>query len=151
MWKILLKPFLLMRNQDYKNIFFYDGDCGFCNGTVLFLLDRIAPDQLSFSSMQSDFAKKFFISMNLGPIDLSSSYLYDGQEVHKDSDAILKSLRLSSNIPIKYLGHTLAIVPKFIRNYFYKLIAINRLTISSVSRKGCRLLTSEEQKRFIVL
>ena len=138
-----------MKDQTNTNIFFYDGDCGFCDSTVLFLLDRVSPERLSFCSLHSNFAKSFFIKMGIRTIDISSSYLYDGQSVYNDSDAILKSLRLSYT-SVKFLGYFFSLVPRFIRDYFYRLFAKNRYNISSITRKGCRLLNNEEQKRFVV-
>ncbi|MCC0177963.1 DUF393 domain-containing protein [Waterburya agarophytonicola K14] len=127
-------------------IFFYDGECGFCNATVMFLLDRTSFNTLLFCKLQSEFARNFFIQHNYPQPDLTTAYLYHRDRLFQKSSAILKAVSLA-NKPVKYLQIFLA-VPKFIRDSIYNLVSRLRQQIK-IGKKNCRLLTPQERQRFI--
>lgn len=138
-----------MEIKKYKNIFFYDGDCGFCDSTVMFLMDRTASNKLYFSSLQSTFSETLLAENGIENPVISTAYFYDGTAVFKESDAIMKSLLLCKR-PTQFLGFFLMAIPSGIRNYFYRLFAKNRIMFSLHLKKECRLLSSEERVRFII-
>lgn len=129
-----------------QNTFFYDGTCGFCNSTVLFLLDRTAPDRLSFCSLQSSHAETILRPFGIDPRAARSSYLYDGRTVHRDSSAILHALWLCG-APASLAAAAL-IVPRFLRDWIYDRVAANRHRLSRPGKVQCRLLTPAERQRF---
>ena len=49
----------MSRNTTSK-ILFYDGDCGFCNKSVQFVLKYENRSEIYFSALQSDFSRDFF-------------------------------------------------------------------------------------------
>ena len=130
-----------------KAIFFYDGDCGFCNATVLFLLKRTSQKSLLFCSLQSDYAKKFFERNVFKQPDLTTAYLFHNDRLYKKSSAILRATALSYR-PIKHIGIFLT-VPLFIRDGVYDLVSSLRKQIQIGKKNNCRFLSPQERERFL--
>ena len=95
-------------------IFFYDGDCGFCNATVLFLLERTRLRSLLFCSLQSKYAENFFAEHKYQQPDLTTAYLFHNDRLYQKSSAVLRAITLAEG-PVRHLGIFLAI-PSFIRD-----------------------------------
>ena len=134
------------RKTPSKTIFFYDGECGFCNITVMFLLDRTSPDRLFFCKLQSSYARDFFDKHNYSQPDLTTAYLFHHSRLWQKSSAILQAITLT-NSPAKYLKIFLA-VPKPIRDGIYTAVASLRQYIK-IGKNNCRMLTPKERQRFI--
>lgn len=130
--------------KSVTSIFFYDGDCGFCNKTVMFLLDR-TPNSFRFCTLQSNFAKETLEKHGIEHINLDTAYLLVEDNIYQKSSAILKSLTFI-NIIYKTLGNILRFIPKGLRDKVYAYIAGNRFKISS---SNCRILNKDEQLRFM--
>jgi predicted DCC family thiol-disulfide oxidoreductase YuxK len=128
------------------NVFLYDGDCGFCNKSVNFLLDCSTEESMSFCAIQSDTASKIFKGQGT-KANLKSSYLLKQGKLYADSSAVLHALSLC-RYPAKLLSVFL-IVPPVLRNLIYRLIAKNRHTVSRFLSDSCRIPTPDERKRFI--
>jgi len=134
-----------MNTQD-QAIFFYDGKCGFCNATVMFLLDRTSPNRLSFCKLQSKYAQEFFNQHNYPQPDLTTAYLFYRSRLFQKSSAVLQAVSLAKT-PARYLEIFLA-VPKFIRDGIYNLVSKLRKHIK-IGKMNCRLLTPSQRQRFI--
>lgn len=124
-------------------IIFYDGDCGFCNRAVSYVLKRDSTKSLEFSSLQSDHAQKFFKERNFPPADLSTFYFFEEGNLYERSTAALKVVKYFSWYhQWMRLGW---IFPRFIRDGVYNFIAKRRRKIS----KGyCVMPSPEEMQRF---
>jgi len=132
--------------KDKKNIVFYDGICNFCSGLVIFLLKHERRNNMSFCSLQSEFAKSFLKDFNV-KVNLDTIYYYSNGKVYNRSEAIKK---ISRNLKYPYLMvfYFLAITPKFLREYFYKLFAKNRYKWFGKKDK-CQLHSAEVRLRFL--
>ena len=103
-------------------IVFFDGICHLCQSSVLYLIKHDKKKILKFASFQGDYAKSFLSASELQ--SMKSILLYDGKNIYKKSEAVLK---LS-----KFLGgwHRLLLLgylfPAVLRNCIYDLIAKNR-------------------------
>ena len=107
-------------------IVFFDGECGLCSRVVRFINRYEKNDVISFSPLQSDFAIKVLANKNIKP-DLNTFYFYSNDTITNRSSGILKIIPF-----LKWYFSFLLIfwiVPKFIRDFFYNLIAKNRLKI----------------------
>jgi len=113
-----------------KNIVFYDGVCGFCNGLVVFLLKHERNNNMSYCSLQSEFAKSFLKDFNV-PINIETIYYFSEGKLHKRSEAIKKITR-NLKSPFLIISYFLAITPEFLREYFYKVFAKNRYAINTI-------------------
>ena len=129
-----------------RGIFLYDGECGFCNSTVMFLLDNTTADRLSFCALQSDYAHTLCREHGVEKVDLSTAYFFDGAKIHMCSSAVLRAISLC-HTPASFLAAGL-VIPKPIRDYFYSVVSRFRKHIR-LGKNGCRLLAAEERARFL--
>lgn len=127
-----------------QRIVFYDGDCGFCNKSVQFILKHEKTHRVCFAALQSDFARAFFAEHAFPEPDLSTFYYWDGQKLHQKSTAALKLLD-ELKFPWKLLKSGY-ILPRKWRDGLYDFIAQRRHRLSS---GFCALPTPEQRKRFL--
>ena len=128
-----------------KYIVFYDGDCGFCNFWVGWILKNDHKNKFLFSALQSEFGQKFLTDRNLQNENFDTIYLFSpGKFYLNKSKAALKIATLLGG------GFSLMeifkIIPSFISDKVYDLIAKNRQKIASAK---CYLPTQEERRKFI--
>jgi predicted DCC family thiol-disulfide oxidoreductase YuxK len=127
-----------------ETILFYDGDCGFCNSMVSFVLKHERDHELLFCALQSDKAESILHSGGLKEIDTNTMYLKDKGRIFSRSDAalqIVKHLKWYFRILI-----VLKIVPRKLRDYGYDQIAKRRKRL----RKGYCIMPEPEQRgRFL--
>lgn len=130
--------------KESRSIVFYDGDCGFCNRTVQFVLSNNRKKNVYFAALQSEFSESFFKgNSNITP-DLSTFYFYDGKKLYDRSTAGLKlSQQLRFPFPLMILFW---IVPKGLRDLFYNMIAKRR---HRINRGFCVIPNKEDSSRFI--
>lgn len=122
----------------------YDGDCGFCNRTVAYVLRNDITNEIKFAAIQSEFAKKYFEKQNWTAPDLSTFYYIIGNEKYEKSTAALKVVRSFNWLRQIFLIGWL--VPRFLRDKLYDLIARHRRKIAG---SYCFLPNGEEKSRFI--
>jgi len=129
-----------------KNIVFYDGVCNFCSGLVVFLLKHERKNNMSFCSLQSEFAQSFLKDFNI-QVNLDTIYYYSNGKLYNRSEAIKK---ISKNLKPPYLMvfYFIAISPNFIREYFYKIFAKNRYKWFGKKDK-CQIPSPEKRLRFL--
>lgn len=131
-------------NWNEQKIVFYDGDCGFCNRSVQFVLEKSKDKQILFAAIQSKQASMFLNELLGKPPDLSTFYYYDGLKLHQKSTAAMK-LAKTFRFPHSWL-RLLVVVPRFLRDFVYDRIAAKRHRLM----KGfCVLPSEEDRKRFI--
>ncbi len=102
-----------------------DSECAVCNLSVNFIRKNLKKDQdINFYSLYSDDAEKYLKKYNL-PSGYKDSLVYiENDRAFLRSDAALRiARRLKGLYPA--LG-VFRIIPKPIRDYFYKLIAKHR-------------------------
>ncbi|WP_407405741.1 thiol-disulfide oxidoreductase DCC family protein [Chryseobacterium sp.] len=129
-----------------KNIVLYDGDCGFCNFWVQWILDRDHKDQFNFASLQSDFGQDFLHKNNLESVNLDTLYLLEQNgKFRKKLDAVIKIGNTLGGILI--ILNILKIFPQVIKDSMYDLVARNRKKIGT---DHCVLPTPEQRKKFIL-
>lgn len=125
-----------------ENLVFYDGDCGFCNSSVQFILSK-KKKPFYFIPLQAertrDLLNPFEITINLDTIYfLSEGKLYD-----RSSAALRIAKGLKGLYPLLFAFY---IVPKFIRDAIYNFIARRRHKL----RAGyCMIPKPEDEKYFI--
>ena len=132
-----------MDNYLNKSIVFYDGDCGFCNSSVQFILNRRKKD-VYFLPLQSDSAREIMEKFGI-TIEMSTMYFLDHGKLYDKSTAALRiNLLLRFPYPVFfYLG---IIVPRFLRNGVYDQIAKRR---HKIKNGFCALPKPEERRLFL--
>lgn len=124
-------------------IVFYDGDCGFCNRTVTWLLKN-RKQAIYFCALQSEYAQKIMKEHTI-TINMDTLYVKINDKVYHRYRAVHK---LSKHLKPPYsLLHPLGfLLPISIGNFFYNQIAKRR---HKIAPKNCSLPTPEEKKIFI--
>src|SRR5690606_1987139 len=131
-----------MESNELDFMVFYDGDCGFCNSVVQFILKHEKHDKMLFSALQSDFANDFLKRHHLPLPDYSTLYVWSNRKLLKKSSA---ALEISShlNMPWSWLK-IFKFTPLFLRDKVYDLIAGNR---KKIKKEACYLPSPEQRKR----
>lgn len=127
-----------------QRIIFFDGDCVICNGFANWIMSKFKPHFLYLSTLQSAAAKKHLSLLDQG-LD-SIIYFTDGH-VYKKSSAILKILYDLGGF-YKYLSVGLQVVPYFVADGLYDLIAKNRYRVFGKT-DSCRIPTESEKIYFL--
>ena len=106
-------------------IIFYDGPCVFCNFWIRTLCNWDKNDRLRFSSLDSDLALKFASQREINISNKDTVIVWDQQDgIYTQSRAffkIMKTLGGLFNLILVFL-----IIPKFLTDGIYRLIARNR-------------------------
>jgi predicted DCC family thiol-disulfide oxidoreductase YuxK len=129
-------------SQQNIPIVFYDGDCGFCNSSVQFILKKRKED-IHFATLQSSFAEDLLKKHDI-TIEMDTLYLLRNDKIYSRSNAALRICKsLKGGYPLM-MGFW--IIPKFIRDGVYNMIAKRRHKI----RAGhCVIPTENERKLFL--
>ncbi len=124
----------------------FDGVCNLCNSSVNFILDHESGRQLKFASLQSETAKALLKPFGFPVEDLSTIvFLWNGT-LYTKSGAVLRIsrfLRFPWNLVCVFL-----IVPPFLRNLAYRIIAANRYRWFG-EREQCRMPEPGVRDRFL--
>ena len=105
-------------------IVFFDGVCNFCHGAVRFIIARDPRERFRFASLQSAFAQR--VCADYGqPEDVTTMMLLepDGRLYTRTTAALRVAKGLGGLWP---LCAALLLVPAFLRDPFYELLARNR-------------------------
>lgn len=128
------------------NIVFFDGVCNFCNSTVDKIYSNNKKKDIYYSSLQSEFAKKFLGEHGINTSDLDTVIFYTGGKFYFRSSAILQISKHLSG-PYKVLP-VFFIIPAIIRDAFYKWFSRNRYKFFG-KKETCRIPSAEEKEYFL--
>ncbi|MBV6642716.1 MAG: thiol-disulfide oxidoreductase DCC family protein [Cyclobacteriaceae bacterium] len=124
-------------------IILFDGVCNFCAGSVRFIIQRDTKENFRFASLQSGFSKDLIGATNL---TMDTLLLVEGGVIYKESTAALRiARRLRGGWKLLY---GLIVLPKFIRDSIYRLIARNRYRWFG-KKDQCMVPSPELQARFL--
>jgi predicted DCC family thiol-disulfide oxidoreductase YuxK len=129
-----------------QNIVFFDGVCVLCNSAVDFLLSIDKKRKLKFSPLQG----KTFQMLNLAPEmasqDLSTIVFWHHQKAFYKSKAFIMALLTVGGL--WKLSEVFLIIPSFISDFFYDVIAKNRYGWFG-KKDACRMPSLAEKTRFL--
>lgn len=130
----------------HHDIVLFDGVCNLCNHAVLFIIDRDKKNKYKFASLQSVEGKQLLQRFQISTQKLDSLVLISANKAFVKSTAALRiAYNLSGLWPLFYV---FIIVPSFIRDIFYNLIAKYRYKMFGKS-ESCRYPSDELKSRFI--
>ena len=113
-----------MNKNENKKIVLFDGVCNLCSKSVQFILKRDKKNQFLFGSLQGKTGQDYLKKFNLPANTFNSFMLVEDDTLYARSAAALRML--------KHLGggwsllYAFIIVPQFIRDAIYNLVAKNR-------------------------
>lgn len=128
-------------NIKEMNIVFYDGDCGLCNSFVKLILKYEKSSILYFCPLDSDIAKENIKNLSTDTV----IYLQNGKEHYRSEAALLILKEMKWPLSMTYYFR---VIPLFIRDCVYKLIANNRHRFFKGNTE-CLFLDNETKKRFL--
>jgi len=132
--------------MDEKPIILFDGVCNFCNGSVNFLIRRDKKNVFRFAALQSQTAQKLLAQYKKQKKGFESFVLMQDGKAYEKSSAALKVL---NKLPWYWKwAQVFWIVPKFIRDGVYDVIARNRYKWFG-KKEECMIPTSEVRNRFL--
>lgn len=126
-------------------IVFFDGYCSLCNSLIDWLLQIDTTGKLKFASLQGKTATTL-LNQGSWSVNLDTIVYLRNEKKITQSSAVLAIL--SDLGGIWAMTKILYIVPKFLRDFFYKIIANHRYRIFG-KRDSCRMPTSEERERLL--
>ncbi len=127
-------------------IILFDGVCNLCNSSVQFVINHDRKDKFRFASIQSEIGESLLKKFNINRSITDSLILIENNRAYTQSTAALRIAKeLNGLHPLLYL---FIIVPPFIRNAVYDLIAKNRYKWFG-KREECMIPTDELRRKFI--
>ncbi|MBP9191819.1 MAG: thiol-disulfide oxidoreductase DCC family protein [Ignavibacteria bacterium] len=129
-----------------EKIILFDGVCNLCNSSVNFIIDHDKNNVFKFASLQSDAGQEILKKQNLNTKDFDSIIFYDNGSIYTQSSAVLRIVKYFPGL-WKYL-YAFIIVPPFMRNFLYNIIAVNRYKWFG-KKDSCRIPTPELKSKFL--
>lgn len=127
-------------------ILLFDGECNLCNGTVQFVIKRDKKANVKFASLHSEQGKQIMLQFNIPAEYIDSIILVENKKVYYKSTAALRlSKKMDGLWPLFY---TFIVIPAFIRNFVYDIIARNRIKWFGKA-DTCWVMTPELKNRFL--
>ena len=132
--------------EENEKVILFDGLCNLCNGAVTFIIKRDPGDAFRFAALQSDIGQKLLTGHRIDSTKVDSIVLIDGDRHYIKSSAALNIARhLSGGYPLLY---GFMVLPRFIRDRIYDLIANNRYKWFG-KRDSCMVPTPQLQAKFL--
>ncbi|MFK8103476.1 MAG: thiol-disulfide oxidoreductase DCC family protein [Saprospiraceae bacterium] len=126
-------------------ILLFDGVCNLCNHYVQFVIERDPAARFRFASLQSDTGQTILAEKKLSKA-LGTVVLLDDKKVYTHSDVALQmTLHLGGWWKMLY---GFVIIPKFMRDGIYNLIADNRYRLYG-KKESCMLPSPALKTRFL--
>jgi len=135
-----------VNNFKGKSIILFDGICNLCNSSVNFIIRNDKKEHFLFASLQSDAAKDILLQYQVKKIKFDSILLIENGEIFEKSKA---AFQISRNLNGAYkLIYFFTIIPKFITDWVYDIIARNRYTWFG-KKDSCMIPTEKLKSRFL--
>jgi len=132
--------------KEEKKIVLFDGVCNLCSSSVQFIISHDKKNQFLFGSLQGKAGREYLQKFNLPENDFNSFMLVEGDQLFTRSSGALRML--------KHLGgrwqllYAFIIIPKFIRDGIYNLVAKNRYKWFG-KKEECWIPTPEWKAKFL--
>lgn len=128
------------------DIILFDEICVLCNGWAKFLIKYDTQAQFKLTSVQSPLGQDILRHYQMPTEQFDSMLVIKNGQAYSESTAFLKVIE-SLGRPFSYLKMGYGI-PKFIRDFLYRRIALNRYRLFGTT-KQCLLPSSENKKHFL--
>ncbi len=130
-----------------KKVILFDGVCNLCNGAVNFIIKHDKKDVFRYASLQSEIGQKLISERGIDTTKIDSILLIDPSVAyyHKSTAALHIAKQLSGIYP---LLSVFLVLPKFIRDWVYDVIAKNRYKWFG-KKESCMIPTPELKALFI--
>jgi predicted DCC family thiol-disulfide oxidoreductase YuxK len=141
--------------SEQQALVLYDGLCGFCNWNVQWVLAHDRRDRFRFAPQQSALAEAVLrrhgidreAMLSTNSVYLVLNYEQAGERLLSRSDVPVEVLR-SLDGRWRLLGRVLGVVPRFMRDIVYRVMARNRFRIGG-RYESCPLPSAAQQTKFL--
>jgi predicted DCC family thiol-disulfide oxidoreductase YuxK len=117
-------------------IVLFDGICNLCNGSVRFILKNDKSKRIRVASLQSETGKSLLRQAGFPADSIFTVIYFRGEKIYQRSEAVLQILRDMGGAWKLFYGFI--IIPPFIRDFFYNVVARYRYRIFG-KRDHCTL------------
>ena len=110
-----------------KTIILFDGECAMCNNYILFVAKNDSDDNFRFLSIQNKKVNELKKIYSICTNNISSIYIIHNNKIKRKSKAVIKivsMLKFPYNLLIVFY-----VIPNFLRDIIYDLVAKNRYGI----------------------
>ena len=125
-----------------KHIILFDGECNFCSFWVKYVVKRDKKDVFRFTSLQSEKGKELLQKFKIDKA-IDSVVLIEKEHVYIKSTAAFRVLKTLGGFRSVFYG--LIIVPAFIRDFFYDIMAGLRYKL--FGQQTCELPLDDNYKK----
>lgn len=131
-----------------QRIIIFDGVCNFCNGAVNFIIRHDPDSKFSFTTMQSELARDLTHRYNIDNVGIDTFLLIKDGKCFIWTNA---ALEIASELEGSWhLFRYFRILPRPVRDYFYRLFARNRYALFGRTDE-CMIPTQNIRSRFVGL
>ena len=135
-----------MNESSEHPVILFDGVCNLCTGSVQYVIKHDPKRLFRFASLQSEFGQKILSDHQLPANTFNSFILLDDKKIYtRSTAALLVAKRLKGIMKLLYV---FMIVPTFIRDAVYNIVAKNRYRWFG-KKTECWLPTPELNSLFI--
>ena len=130
-------------NENHPRVVLFDGVCGLCNAWVDFVLKQDNGGKFQFAPLQGEYASQVAPEQST---DLKSIVYICGGRKYTKTGAVLRILRDLGGV--WKIFWVFWLIPSFIRDFFYSIVASNRYRIFG-QKETCRIPSAGEKERFL--
>ena len=136
-----------MMNEPQKHpVILFDGVCNLCSSSVQYIIKHDPGKIFRFASLQSTFGQNILSAYHLPVSNYNSFILVNNNDIYtRSTAALLVAKELKGFIKLLYVC---IIIPKFIRDAVYNIIAKNRYNWFG-KKNECWIPTPELKSLFI--
>ena len=132
-------------SKENSKVILFDGVCNLCNNSVKFIIKNDKRNIFKFAPLQGKYGIKIQNRYNINTTEINSIILIDGEKTYTKSSA---ALRIAKDLRAPFfLFFVFIIVPVFIRNFIYDLIAKNRYKWFG-KMESCMIPSNELKSKF---
>lgn len=133
-------------NDLSRPVILFDGVCNLCNSSVQFIISRDVEGKFLFASLQSSTAQKLLRQFDVNAKTIYSIIVIKDGKLYDQSDALIE---IAKGLPGMWsLMSATKYLPKFFRNWIYRLVAKNRYRIFG-KQASCMVPTPDLSARFL--
>ena len=132
--------------KDNNHIIVFDDECNLCNSSVKFILKYDKNKIFKFTSVKSNSGRQLLQWCKLSTEQYKTLVFINNGNILYKSQAILS---IAQSLPFPWpILTVLKLIPIFIRDYCYNLVATNRYSVFGKTTT-CLIPTKEIRERFI--
>ena len=136
----------MQQTENNESIILFDGVCNLCSGFVQFVLRYEKTTDIKFASLQSQIGNSIIKNYQVSQKGLESIVFIENNKAYEKSDAVLRISKYLK-FPLSLIS-AFIILPRFIRDSVYDLVAANRYRLFG-KKEVCWLPQPQWKKRFI--